>query len=182
MPQYRRNFAPGACYFFTEVTYGRRPWLCLDLARNALRAAIVKVRRHHPFAIEAWVLLPDHLHCLWTLPESDSDYSTRWRLIKSAVTAEIGHVVEASSVSVSRRKRGERSVWQRRFWEHTIRDEADFRIHCDYLHFNPVKHGLCAAPKLWPYSSFHRFVREGRYELEWGSQEVPPGIERVSGE
>ena len=77
MPQYRRNFAPGACYFFTEVTHGRSPWLCLDLARNALRAAIVKVRRHHPFIIEAWVLLPDHLHCLWTLPQSDSDYSTR---------------------------------------------------------------------------------------------------------
>ena len=182
MPQYRRNFAPGACYFITEVTYLRRPWLCLDLARNALRAAIVKVRRHHPFIIEAWVLLPDHLHCLWTLPESDSDYSTRWRLIKSSVTAEIGSIVGAPSDSVSRRRRGERSVWQRRFWEHTIRDEADFRIHCDYLHFNPVKHGLCIAPKLWPYSSFHRFVEEGRYESNWGSQEIPSGIEGVAGE
>jgi putative transposase len=182
MPDYRRNFVPGACYFFTEVTYGRHRWLCRDFARRALREAIVKARRFHPFVIEAWVLLPDHLHCLWTLPDWDSDYSKRWRLIKSSVTTDIGDTVGAKFRSSSRRKRRERSVWQRRFWEHTIRNEEDFRIHCDYIHYNPVKHGLCAAPKLWPYSSFHRFVRERRYELDWGSQAAPAGIERVVGE
>ena len=170
MTDYRRNFRSGACYFFTQVAFDRKAWLCTDWARAALRSAIVKVRLKRPFVIEAWVLLPNHLHCLWRLPSGDTDYSTRWRLIKRFVTKQRDRGWELPAPSESRMHRSEQTLWQRRFWEHTIRDDEDFRLHCDYIHYNPVKHGLCRAPKDWAYSSFHRFVREGRYELNWGSQ------------
>ena len=182
MSNYHRNFAPGACYFFTQVTYHREPWLCEASTRVTLREAIVHVRRKHPFTIEAWVLLPDHLHCLWRLPERDSDYSTRWSLIKSWVTNHMRPSLLLAPQATSRTKRGEKSLWQRRFWEHTIRNDQDYRAHCDYIHFNPVKHSFCQAPKDWLYSSFHRFVKEGRYEVDWGSQSIPVGIDIVGGE
>jgi putative transposase len=182
MPNYRRHLVPGGCYFFTQVTYRRRHWLCEDLARLILREAITAVRKNHPFDIERWVLLPDHLHCLWRLPEGDSNYSTRWSLIKSRVTGCVAGKVGGRTVTPSRSNRRERSVWQRRFYEHTIRDQEDFRHHSNHIHYNPVKHGLCQAPKDWPYSSFHRWVKEGRYEENWGSQMPPEGIDRIQAE
>jgi len=172
MTEYRRNFRPGGCYFFTQVTYDRRPWLCNQGARRALRSAIEKVRLKLPFAIAAWVLLPEHLHCIWQLPEGDSDYSARWRLIKTFVTKQRDESWEILGKGDSRKKRQEQTLWQRRFWEHTIRDDEDYRRHCDYIHYNPVKHGLCLAPREWPYSSFHRFVKEGRCESDWVSNET----------
>jgi putative transposase len=113
----------------------------------SLRNAIVRVRREWPFTIAAWVLLPEHLHCIWQLPEGDSDYSTRWRLVRTFVTKHRHDSWMTTKKNNSRRKREEQTLWQRRFWEHTIRDDEDYRRHCDYIHYNPVKHGLCLAPR-----------------------------------
>ncbi|MBI4715092.1 MAG: transposase [Nitrospirae bacterium] len=123
-----------------------------------MRQVFESVQERHPFKIEAWVLLPDHLHCLWTLPPGDTDYSTRWMLVKSRFTRECTDP-SRSAFSVSRERKREQYVWQRRFWEHQIRDERDFKAHVEYIHYNPVKHGLVASPKNWPHSSFHRYVR-----------------------
>jgi putative transposase len=170
MTHYRRHTLAGGTYFFTLVTHDRHPWLCYDLARSTLRAAFIKVKQTHPFNIDAIVLLPNHLHCIWTLPDGDSNYATRWRLIKTYVTKQIGNELPIEAkLSNSRLKRQEKHLWQRRFWEHWIRDEADYRCHCDYIHYNPVKHGLCQTPADWPYSSFHRFVQAGVYRSDWGS-------------
>ncbi len=173
MPEYRRHRAAGGTYFFTVVTFGRRPWLCDEASRAALRRAIDHVRRRHPFRVDAWVLLPDHLHCLWTLPEGDSDYSTRWRLIKGFVARSLGGGGETGELGPSRARKGEMGRWQRRFWEHTIRDERDFEAHSDYIHFNPVKHGLCGSPGDWPWSTIHRWTRAGVYPAGWGDTEPP---------
>lgn len=175
MPNYRRNFVPGGTYFFTVVTHERRPWLCTDQARRALREAIELVRTDRPFRIEAWVLLPDHLHCIWTLPPGDADFPGRWRRIKAAVSKRCAEQVSGMSADLSRAKRGERLLWQRRFWEHTVRNERDLAAHADYIHYNPVKHGFCVRPAEWPYSSFHRFVRMGFYGPDWACA-VPPAI------
>lgn len=201
MPNYRRARSAGGTFFFTVVTHGRRRWLCSDAARAALRAAIGDVRGRYPFSVDAWVLLPDHLHCLWTLPDGDPDYGTRWRLIKTGVTRRVSGdgaspagthptggaglggasalrthaagVVDAfGPMTASRERRNEQGLWQRRFWEHTIRDERDFAAHCDYLHYNPVKHGLAVAPKDWPWSTLHRFVAQGLYPKDWGAEPV----------
>jgi putative transposase len=127
MPNYRRAKLPGGTYFLTQVTHHRQPWLITDIARLALRAAITHVRQKYPFTIDAFVLLPDHFHCLWTLPEGDSDLSTRLRLIKTFVTKKYGSELEINAdISTSRQKRQERNLWQRRFWEHLIRDDRDF--------------------------------------------------------
>jgi putative transposase len=169
MPNYRRFTVPGATLFFTVVTDRRRTFLVEPLARRCLREAFRVVRERHPFEIPAIVLLPDHLHAIWILPQGDSDYSTRWRRIKEEFTerflAEGGIEGERSS---SRLAREERAVWQRRFWEHTILDDQDFERHVDYIHYNPVKHGLVASPRDWPFSSFHRWVRRGDYPPDWG--------------
>lgn len=126
------------------------------------------------------MLLPDHFHCLWTLPPEDSDFSMRMRLIKRFVTKHYKTKLDIPwQVSVSRQKRQEGNLWQRRFWEHWIRDEEDFAKHCDYIHYNPVKHGLCDAPKNWQFSTFGRFVAQGIYSLDWGvgeAVEVPSGV------
>jgi len=116
--------------------------------------------------MDAIVVLPDHLHCLWRLPEGDSDFSERWRQIKRVVS--IG-------VAAKTNDRGEKTLWQRRFWEHLIRDEADWRKHMDYIHYNPVKHGYTASPGEWAYSSFAKAVERGWYTLDWG-QQAPTGI------
>ncbi|MBD1848663.1 transposase [Leptolyngbya sp. GB1-A1] len=169
MPYYRRSKIAGGTYFFTQVTHQRQPWLCSEIARSLLRSALLKVGAKYPFTIEAIVLLPDHLHCIWTLPPNDSDYATRWRLIKSEVTRQGSDLLGVqASRSESRQKRQEGNLWQRRFWEHTIRDEADFARHCDYIHYNPVRHGLCERAVDWQYSSFHRFVAQGVYSKDWG--------------
>jgi putative transposase len=120
-----------------------------------LREAFRSIRDRHPFTIEAFVLLPDHLHCIWTLPQGDCDFSTRWRLIKSQFTRNC-MVGDRLPVSASRSSKGEQPIWQRRFWEHLIRNDEDFRRHVDYIHYNPVKHGLVRNASEWPYSSFGR--------------------------
>ena len=183
MPNYRRLIIPGATYFFTIVTYQRRPWLCTEIARQTLRESINKVRKKYPFSIDALVLLPDHIHCIWTLPPGDGDYATRLRLIKDFVTKNCGDDLGIDAkITRSRQKRKERNLWQRRFWEHMIRDEKDFANHCDYIHYNPVKHGLCKTPREWQFSSVHRFVAQGLYAPDWGVYEIPDLLPTVVGE
>jgi putative transposase len=161
----------GSLYFFTLVTEGRRPLLTEAPARLALRRAIEQVRQRHPFSIHAWVLLPDHLHCLWELPPGDRDYARRWSMIKRQTSQALSL---PDSVSLSRHLRRECGLWQRRFWEHSIRDPLDYRRHLDYLHWNPVKHGLVRNVGDWPWSSFHRLVRQGLYPGDWGGMAEQP--------
>jgi len=169
MPDYRRLIVPNQTYFFTVVTYERVPWLTTEIARNNLRSAILSVKKYRPFKIDAMVLLPDHLHCIWTLPEQDGDYSRRWQLIKKYVTHNCAEQLNISAaITSSRQSRQEKNLWQRRFWEHYIRDEDDYFNHCDYIHNNPVKHGFCDSPNQWEYSTFQRFVRDNLYSLDWG--------------
>jgi putative transposase len=169
MSRYRRSLLAGGTYFFTVVMYRRQSILCDEILRTALRAAIESVRINRPFTIDAWVLLPDHLHCIWTLPEMDTDFSTRWMMIKRKVSlACSAHYRRADWITSSKQKHRESTIWQRRFWEHQIRDETDYAHHLDYLHYNPVKHGLVSQVKNWPYSSFHRHVERGIYDEEWG--------------
>nr|MDF0366730.1 transposase [Nodosilinea sp. TSF1-S3] len=173
MPNYRRSGMHGGTFFITQVTYQRQPWLCTEIGRTALRHALGHVRQSHPFDIDAFVLLPDHFHCVWTLPHNDGDLSKRMRLVKRVVTKYYGHALGLSAdVSASREKRKEGNVWQRRFWEHLIRDESDFAAHCDYIHYNPVRHGLCDTPQQWPFSSLHRLTKKGVYSPDWGGEEI----------
>ena len=168
MSRYRRAITAGGTFFFTVVAYRRQPILCDEAIRTALREAVLSVRRSKPFAIDAWVLLPDHLHCVWTLPADDDDFSGRWSLIKSAVSRVVGaQYRRAEWRNASKLKHREATIWQRRFWEHCIRDENDLQRHVDYLHFNPVKHGLVSRVSDWPHSTFHRFVAEGKYPIDW---------------
>ncbi|MDH3666403.1 MAG: transposase [Paracoccaceae bacterium] len=164
MPNYRRALVPGATWFFT-VVLARRGSNLLVTYIDALRTAIRTTRRERPFRIDAMVVLPDHLHAIWTLPPVDSDFPTRWRLIKSRFSRAIP---APGRTTWSRTRKSERGIWQRRYWEHLIRDEADLLQHVDYCHFNPVKHGLVTNPAEWPYSTFHRDVRRGLYPSEWG--------------
>lgn len=152
MPNYRRNRVPGGTFFFTVVTAGRRPVFAGEAAVAALRNAVRVVRAAQPFEIVAWVSLPDHLHAVWRLPAGDADFSTRWAKVKLATS----------------RALGKQTVWQARFWEHTIRDDDDLRRCVDYVHWNPVKHGLAARAIDWPYSSFRRAVAMRVYPAEWG--------------
>jgi putative transposase len=178
MPNYRRPTIAGGTYFITQVTYQRQPWLCDELARHALRTAIERVREHRPFQIDAFVLLPEHFHCLWTLPQHDNELSTRMRLVKTYVTRHYGKDLGLNlNVSTSRAKRKERNLWQRRFWEHLIRDEADFVQHCDYIHYNPVHHQLCQVPTDWQFSSVHRFIEQGIYPPSWGGNPIDLDLE-----
>ncbi len=174
MAEYRRANIDGGTFFFSVVTFRRGRFLCDPEVRAALRAAIDATRTRYPFTVEAWVLLPDHMHCLWTLPPGDHDFGRRWSMIKRMVSQHCRHLHHPELLDASRRRRRESTVWQRRFWEHAIRDDRDFRNHCDYIHYNPVKHGLADTPSAWPFSTFHRFVRQGRYEPDWGVGD-PPG-------
>jgi putative transposase len=168
MSRFRRARVPGGCYFFTVVTERRQPILANDDMRLALREAITRVRQVLPFRINAWVLLPDHLHTIWTLPEGDADFSNRWRLIKRHVTRTCGPAYLRPDFLTPRRSAKQcGTLWQHRFWEHLIRDERDFRQHMDYLHANPLKHGYVACAADWPWSSFHRCVRQGIYPADW---------------
>jgi putative transposase len=167
---YRRTFVPGGTYFFTVNAAERCGNDLLVRHVDVLREAFRAVRAVHAFELPAIVVLPDHLHCIWQLPEGDTDYATRWRLIKSRFSRAIP---ADERVSESRRKKSERGLWQRRYWEHLIRDERDLHRHLDYIHFNPVKHGWVSQVRDWPHSSFHRFVEAGRYDIDWGaSQEI----------
>jgi putative transposase len=180
MPNYRRWYVPGATYFFTVVTHERRHILTSSLARKCLRDAIRRAQAKTPFESVAVVLLPDHLHTIWTLPPAHTDYSGRWGQIKEAFTrAYLKAGGDEASRTLSRvRKRG-RGVWQHRFWEHVVRDENDLSRCLDYIHWNPVKHGLVTRVADYPWSSFHQFVKAGEYTTEWGRGEVAdiPGAE-----
>jgi putative transposase len=157
--------------FFTLVTHNRRPLLCQPENINLLRDSFKKVMTKHPFIIDAIAILPDHLHCLWTLPPQDADFSTRWRLIKSWFSRRCALQYQGD-VSASRQSKQEKAIWQRRFWEHLIRNEQDFINHVDYVHYNPVHHGLASFPKDWQYSSFHRYVQRGVYDVDWGGKKL----------
>ena len=166
MTNYRRNFVPGGSFFFTVNLADRRLRVLterVDLLRSAFRYA----QARHPFTIEAIVVLPDHLHAIWTLPPGDVDFPMRWRLIKT----EFSRALEPEERrSQSRKAKGERGIWQRRYWEHTLRNDNDFERHCDYIHFNPVKHGYVSTTREWPYSSFKRFVKSGVYPIDWAER------------
>jgi putative transposase len=164
MTDYRRPKSPGATWFFTVNLAERHGNRLLVERIDLLRQVFREVKAHHPFAIDAVVVLPEHLHCLWTLPVDDADFATRWALIKAGFSRQIP---AGEGRSPSRVVRGERGIWQRRYWEHRIRDERDFERHVDYIHWNPVKHGWVKRVVDWPHSSFHRFVRQGLYPAEW---------------
>ncbi|MEO1341537.1 MAG: transposase [Cyanobacteria bacterium J06635_13] len=169
--EYCRAKSPGSSYFFTLVTHNRRPFLCQPENIDLLRDSFRQVQRQHPFKIDAIAILPDHLHCIWTLPPLDADFSTRWRLVKSWFSRRCQQQYRGK-ISASRQHKQEQAIWQRRFWEHLIRDEEDYRCHVDYIHYNPVRHNLVAKVEDWQYSSFHSFVRRGVYERNWGGEMI----------
>jgi putative transposase len=168
MATFRRALVPGATYFFTVNTYLRQKVLTFPPFLQAIREEFGRVKMEHPFTIDAFVLLPDHLHCVWTLPQGDIDYALRWSLIKRRVSQATKHLIEPQ-VSRSRQQRHELGLWQRRFWEHQIRDEEDFIKHVDYIHWNPVKHGYTSHVRDWTYSSFHQYVKRRIYPRDWAS-------------
>ena len=153
MSNYRRHYISGGTWFFTVNLQDRRSHL-LTSNINQLRCAISAVKKVMPFQIDAWVVLPEHMHCIWTLPDSDADFSSRWREIKKHFT----------------RSLSARHIWQPRFWEHTIRDVRDYCRHVDYIYINPVKHGWVQQVKSWPFSTFHRDVKSGLYPENWAGE------------
>lgn len=167
MSDYIRAFSKGGTFFFTVVTYQRHPIFDDDKNIYLLKKCFQTTIKAHPFRIDAIVVLPDHLHTIWTLPD-DSDFSMRWRLIKGNFSRHYSGF-SGNDISCSMIQKKERGVWQRRFWEHMVRDQADFNKHCDYIHYNPVKHGLVRAPVEWKHSSFKNFVTKGFYPSNWGS-------------
>ncbi len=168
MPEFRRAHQPGGTFFFTVVTYNRRPLFRDPTARRVLRGAFNKTRTRRPFAIDAIILLPDHLHVIWTQPEGDHDFSTRWRKIKERFSRDYQKAGGTeSTVTPGQGRKSLVGFWQPRFWEHTIRDDEDFRRHVDYIHFNPVRHGLATCPHGWEWSSFRRWVRLKFYAADW---------------
>jgi putative transposase len=177
MPEYRRAFEPGGTFFFTLVTQERYSILTGRLSIEILREAFAGVRQRHPFSLDAVVILPNHLHCLWRLPDDDPDFSTRWRLIKARFSHEYLRGGGAEKRPDPRRvRKGERGIWQHRFWEHLVRNEKEYEILCDYIHYNPVRHGYADCPHAWPYSSFSKFVQSKRYAADWNCRCVPGKI------
>lgn len=175
MPDYRRLWHPGGTYFFTVNPLQRHDNPLLIRHIDVLREIVGQVRKRYPFQIHGWVVLPDHLHCVLALPQYDTDFAMRWRLIKMGFSKALPKTERLSAV---RTRRGERGIWQRRYWEHLIRDQDDWQRHFDYIHINPVKHGWVGRVRDWPYSSFHRAVRQGLYPLDWAGDievEVPGG-------
>lgn len=178
MSRYRRNYIEGGTYFFTVVTYGRRPLFRDEANRELLREAIEHQRCKRPFNVVAMVLMPDHLHAIWTLPHGDADYSVRWQQIKERFSRNfIGAGGFEPKRSASRVRHRERAVWQRRFWEHTCNDPDDLKRCADYVHWNPKKHDLVRNIIDWPWSTFHRFVDEGEYTADWGREDPTPGFD-----
>ena len=164
--EYRRIRQEGGTYFFTVNLAERSSTLLVDRV-NDLRRAVRTVKQRHPFDIVAWVVLPDHLHAIWTLPDGDDDCATRWMLIKAGFSRSIPR---GERIRASRRRKGERGIWQRRFWERVMTDESDLRNHMDYVHINPVKHGHVVRASDWPYSSIHRYIGLGLMPLDWAAQ------------
>jgi putative transposase len=174
MVHYRRSRSPGATFFFTVALRDRRADTLVryvDSLRNAMRHE----RARRPFTVDAMVVLPDHVHAVWTLPSGDSDYSGRWRSIKSGFVRRL----QTQGLALTANAKGEHAVWQRRFWEHQIRDELDLARHVDYIHINPVKHGWAerVADRRW--STFHRYVRLGMLPIDWAAE---PSMEGTFGE
>ena len=169
MPDYRRNRIAGGCYFLTVNLLERYQNKLLVQKIDLLRDVVRRVREQHPFHIDGWVVLPDHMHCIWTLLQDDDDYPKRMRLVKTLFTKEIPKTERRSSV---RQQKGERGIWQRRYWEHTIRDEKDYTTHMDYLHYNPVKHGYVDKVMDWPHSTFRHHVQHGLYPENWAANDV----------
>lgn len=167
MVHYRRNLQPGGSYFLTVTLHDRRTRLLVDAIKH-FRTAVALEKSRHPFRIDAIVVLPDHWHAIITLPVDDSDYPGRIRRIKAGFTRRL----QADGFSIPRTVAGETLLWQRRYWEHTIRDSEDFRRHVDYIHYNPVKHGHASTPIEWPYSSMHRYIERGWLSRDWGSSHV----------
>ena len=163
MTQYRRSLTPGSTYFFTVNLASRRSQLLASHV-EVLREAFAAVLAAHPFVIDAAVVLPDHLHAVWTLPPGDANYALRWRLIKTRFSRAMPRTERRSD---SREAKGERGIWQRRYWEHEIRDALDMQRHVDYIHINPVKHGYVARAADWPHSSIHRFIDRGDLARDW---------------
>ena len=170
MVSYRRNYVPGGSYFFTVNLKDRQSKLLIDHI-DLLREAFRTVRSQQPFSIIAIVVLPEHIHTIWELPSDDENYSSRWRAIKSLFT----RTLIKQGVKISKNKKGEYSLWQRRFWEHTIRDENDLQRHVDYIHYNPVKHGYIIKASDWPYSSIHRYIKSEIIHEDWGANEMVMG-------
>ncbi|KJC35363.1 transposase [Bradyrhizobium sp. LTSP885] len=163
MVGYRRNFIPGGTFFFTVTLEDRRSSLLVERV-GLLRAAFRAARDKKPFTVDAIVILPEHLHTVMTLPSGDADFSDRWRQIKSHFTRGL----VAAGVPLSANHRGEYGLWQKRFWEHTIRNERDLERCVDYIHYNPAKHCPVSSPADWPHSSLHRYVRDGIFPADWG--------------
>ncbi len=173
MSNYRRTKINGGTYFFTVVTHRRQHILCNSNVRTELRAGIRETQKTNHFSVNAWVLMPDHLHCIWTLPSNDSDIGIRWAKIKRYVSKKCGsELYHDKFMTESKRKRNESTLWQRRFWEHQIRDDRDYKNHMDYIHYNPVKHNWVKSVNKWPYSTFHRYVKDGVYSKDWGGGEM----------
>ncbi|MCF6203887.1 MAG: transposase [Methylococcaceae bacterium] len=169
--RYRRADIKGGTYFFTVNLANRKNTLLVD-EFDILRGVINKVKKQHPFKLDAMVILPEHLHALFTLPEDDNDFAKRWMLIKAGFSRQLPKL---ESVNNSRKKKGERGIWQRRFWEHLIRDELDFERHVDYIHFNPVKHGYVERAVNWQYSTIHDYIKRGVLDENWGGGYVESG-------
>ena len=165
---YRRVWQQGGTYFFTVNLLKRKGNDLLVRHIEDLREVVKAVKARHPFKLHGWVVLPEHLHCVIELPPDDADYATRLMLIKMGFSKSLPKTERRSEVRVRRRERG---IWQRRYWKHLIRNEADYRAHMDYIHYNPVKHGWVTQVKDWPYSTFHHWVRQGVYALDWGGGE-----------
>ncbi|MDP3816655.1 transposase [Pseudomonas sp.] len=163
---YRRAWIPGGTHFFTVTLADRSQTLLTDHIQ-LLRQSVRDVRLRHPFSILAMVVMPEHLHAIWQLPQGDSAYSTRWMLIKSSFSRAL---IPTEPISLSRHLKRERGVWQRRYWEHCIRDSDDLKRHVDYIHFNPVKHAHVERPIDWPYSSIHRYIRQGVLPADWAGE------------
>ncbi len=173
MPNHRRANVAGGTYFFTVVTYRRQTFLCNENVRDALRNGIRTTQITYPFKIDAWVLLPDHLHCIWTRPQGDASFGIRWAMIKRFVSKQCSPELHRDDwMNGSKQRRKESTIWQRRFWEHLIRDEKDFEKHVDNIHYNPVKHNLVSRACDWPYSTFHRYIRKGVYSKDWGGGDI----------
>jgi len=164
--KYRRAWQAGGTYFFTVNLAERSRTLLVDRIEN-LRGAMRKVKQAHLFNILAWVVLPDHLHAIWTLPENDADFAMRWLLIKAEFSRGIP---QGERISAARRRKGEQGIWQRRYWEHLIADENDLWRHVDYIHINPVKHGHVTRASEWPYSSIHRYIDRGWLPQDWAAE------------
>ena len=165
MTDYRRIYIPSSTWFFTVNLAERRDNHLLVEKIDLLRRAFRYVKERKPYRIDAIVIMPDHLHCIWTLPPGDADFSIRWNLIKGHFSRAIP---QGERISPSRNKRRERGLWQRRFWAHLLCDQVDFNNHLDYIHWNPVKHGRVQRAVDWPHSSFHRFVEQSVYPVNWG--------------